>query len=101
MPIRPILIALALMLLAPASALADGGNITGTVYLDGYETPNVCVDVLDGGQTVVASQLSNGGGEYNIYVAVPGSYTVRFSDCGDGFTTTQTSDVEVVSDQIS
>lgn len=111
MRFRPLLLIIVLVLLAvPASALADGGNITGTVYLDGIEGSGLCVDVFDGG-SVVASQLTNAGGEYNLYVAQPGSYTVRFSDCGQGYTTTQwypsvtkqedATAVQVVSDAIT
>lgn len=99
MRIRPLVIALVLMLLVPASALADGGSITGDVYLDGQAAPDMCVAVISGGQTVVASQKTTVDGDYNIYVAQPGSYTVRMDDCGAGFTSTQSYDVEVVSDQ--
>ena len=72
----------------------------GDVYVDGQAAHGMCVDVLSGGQTVVASQLTTIDGDYNIYVAQPGSYTVRMSDCGAGFTTTQSFDVETVSDGV-
>ena len=103
MPIRALILTLALFLAAPASALADGGNILGTVYLDGQPGGGICVDVFDNASNDVASQLTNGSGDYNIYVAQPGSYSVRFSDCGAGFVVTQwyANPVEVVSDAIT
>ena len=89
MRFRPVLIIIALMLLLPSAALADGGDIVGTVYLDNQTGSGLCVDVVDNGGNVVASQLTNGAGDYNVYVSQPGSYTVRFSDCGAGYVTTQ------------
>jgi hypothetical protein len=66
---------------------------------------------MDNAGNVVAGQLTNGGGEYSVYVAQPGSYLVRFSDCGAGYTTTQwyysaprqedAQTVQVVSDQMT
>jgi hypothetical protein len=90
MRFRPLFLTLALLLLVPANAFADGGNVMGTVYLDGFEAGGLCVDVFaDYTDAVVASQQTNSGGEYNIYVADPGNYMVRFSDCGQGYTTMQ------------
>ena len=98
MRIRPLFLALALFLLIHGTAFADGGNILGTAYVEGQPTADICVDVLDG-DNAVASQKSNQGGDFNIYIANPGWYTVRFSDCGIGYTSVQTSSAEVVSDQ--
>ncbi|HEX6712639.1 MAG TPA: carboxypeptidase-like regulatory domain-containing protein [Thermoleophilaceae bacterium] len=89
MPMRALLLTIALMLIVPSAALADGGNITGTVYLDDQPGSGLCVDVFDNYGSAVASQPSGGGGDYNIYISQPGSYTVRFSDCGAGYATTQ------------
>lgn len=111
MRLRPILTALLLvLLLIPASAFAGGGYVLGDVYVDDYPVVGLCVDIFGGyGPDVVASGKTGGDGDYAVYVAKPGTYTVRFSDCGAGYVSTQwysrsaTQDaataVEVVSDQ--
>lgn len=99
MRFRPILLTLALVLLVHGTAFADGGNIMGDTYVDGQPASGICVDVLDGSNVVASQQSGPPDGDYNIYVATPGWYTVRFSDCGVGYTSTQFSNAQIVSDQ--
>jgi Carboxypeptidase regulatory-like domain/PASTA domain len=100
MRFRPIFLTVALFLLLHGTAFADGGNILGTAYVEGQPAADICVDVQDGANTV-ASQKTNQAGDYNLYIATPGWYTVQFSDCGVGYTSTQASSVEVIGDQDS
>src|SRR4051794_26972004 len=89
MRFRPLFLVVALFLLIHGTAFADGGNIMGDVYVDGQAASGMCVDVFDSYGNGAASQLTTGDGDYNIYIAQPGNYTVRVSDCGAGYTTTQ------------
>src|SRR5690242_9115533 len=90
MRIRPILIALVLMLALPAAASATSvyGSISGTVSLDGHGSANLCATAYDG-DTAVGFANTDSGGDYQLTGLYPAQYTVKFDDCGPGYSTTQ------------
>ncbi|HEY5111018.1 MAG TPA: carboxypeptidase regulatory-like domain-containing protein [Acidimicrobiales bacterium] len=66
------------------AAMAVGATISGTVTnSSGAGISNVCVNVLDSSGVFVQGSQTASDGTYTLIVA-PGSYTVRFNNCGVG-----------------
>ena len=78
-----LLLTLAFIVVAPAAAMANG-TISGGTTVDGSPTSGLCVTAFDGA-TTAGNAVTAGDGTYSTPLPA-GSYTVRFDDCGTGFT---------------
>jgi hypothetical protein len=79
---------LLLVLPAAGSATSIYGSISGTIYLDGQPGANLCATAYDGDTAVTFANTDAGGG-YQLTSLPPAQYTVKFDDCGPGYTTTE------------